>query len=375
MNPEGAALSKLIGAIATLGPRNIPNIASELSIPVETARHRLKRQILGRGIRIHAGIDFGKLGLQRSWAFLELTNEYSGREEKVARALSEVGYLTYFARTSPEERFLAQFAVPRSKLQEHERFLSGLVGNGILRSYVVHNLAWTRHLSMKPEYYNFKQRVWEIDWEALDRLRQIPIAPTTSQAVQFDKKDLLILKEMQIDSSIQFVDMATKLKIDVKTLLYHYHLHVKQSRFVTNYLARWTGDPKNLRRYAVLHAKVFMENISRNEILSVQDVFTRLPFLWSDAYSADGFYLADLVIPLILYPDTLSFLQRNLGDTRKKFQIVVVDNRCTSAFTLPHHMFDEEIGWMFETQTALERFRIITTAESLEESAKNKGGL
>ena len=144
-------LSSLVVIVAKLGPRNIPDIAHELSIPVETARHRLRRQILERGIRIHAGIDLGKLGLQRSWAFLEFTDEYSGREEKVARALSEVGYLTYFARTSPEERFLAQFAVPRSKLQEHERFLSGLVRNGMLRSYVAHNLAWTRYLSMKPE--------------------------------------------------------------------------------------------------------------------------------------------------------------------------------------------------------------------------------
>ncbi len=373
MNPEGAALSKLIGTIATLGPRNIPNIASELSIPIETARHRLKRQILERGIRIHAGIDLGKLGLQRSWAFLEFADEYNGREEKVARALSEVGYLTYFARTTPDEKFLAQFAVPKTKLADHEKFLSGLVENGILRSYVLHNLTWMRHLSMNPSYYNFKKRIWEIDWQALDRLRQIPQSPSTSEVVPFDNKDLLILKELQADSSIQFVDMANKLKIDVKTLLYHYHSHIQDRGFVRNYLVRWRGDPKNMRRYAVLPAKVYMENVSKNEILLVQDVFARLPFIWSDAYANNGFYLADLVIPLLHYADTLSFLQRNLGPAKKKVEVAIVDQQCTSAFTLPYHMFEDERGWQFESQTALERFQI--AAHSLEESVKNKGEL
>src|SRR3972149_3229466 len=100
-------LTRLIEVVARLGPRNVPDIAHELSIPIETARHRLKKQLLQRGIRIHASIDFGKLDLERSWAFLDFEEGYRGQESKIARALADVAYLTYFARTMPEERFLA----------------------------------------------------------------------------------------------------------------------------------------------------------------------------------------------------------------------------------------------------------------------------
>ena len=367
-------LTRLIEVVARLGPRNVPDIAHELSIPIETARHRLKKQLLQRGIRIHASIDFGKLDLERSWAFLDFEEGYRGQESKIARALADVAYLTYFARTMPEERFLAQFAVPRSKLEEHERFLSGLVEGGILGRYKKHNLSWMRHISMKPNLYNFRRRVWDIDWEALDRLKLIPELPDISKIMPFDKKDLLILKELQQDSAIQFVDIANKLKIDVKTLLYHYHSHIANRGFISKYMVRWIGEPKDIRKYAILHAKAVIRNVSENELLSVQDTFAKLPFTWSDSYSSeDGFYLADLVLPVPQYVDALSFLQRNLRDSKRKIEILVLDPQFGSTFTLPHHMFEDELGWMFETQTALQRFRTLATAQS--ESVKNKGEL
>ncbi len=364
------ALSQLVMVVAQKGPRNIPDIASELQIPIETARHRLKKQVLDRGITIHTGIDFGKLGLKRSWTFLDFNDEYRGREAKVAKALSDVAYLTYFTRTMPEERFLAQFAVPNSKLAEHKKFLEAMTSSGILNSYEVNNLLWTRHLSMNPEYYNFKKRVWDIDWNALDNLRQAPIIPKISDAVELDKKDLLILKELQLDSSVQFADIADKLRIDVKTLLYHYHTHIEARDLVTKYLVRWRGDPKNVRRYAVLPAKVLIRNVSQQEMLRVQGVFARLPFVWSDSYGDNGFYLADLVIPLTHYADVLSFLQRNLGALKRRVEVAIVDQQCTSAFSLPCQMYDENLGWTFEQNMALERFTVLAS-----ETLKNKAGM
>ena len=367
-------LPRLIEVVARLGPRNVPDIARELSIPIETARHRLKKQLLQRGIRVHASVDFGKLDLERSWAFLDFAREYRGHEARIARALADVAYLTYFARTMPEERFLAQFAVPRSKLEEHERFLSGLAEGGILGGYQKHNLSWMRHLSMKPNLYNFRRRVWDIDWEALDRLKLTPELPPISKVTRFDKKDLLILKEMQQDSAIQFVDIASKLKMDVKTLLYHYHSHIGDRDFVSKYIVRWIGEPKDIRKYAILHAKAVIRNVSETELLSVQDTFAKLPFTWSDSYSSeDCFYLAELVLPVPQYVDALSFLQRNLRDSKRKIEILVLDPQFGSAFTLPHHMFEDGLGWVFEAQTAMGRFKTLTTAQS--ESVKNRGEL
>jgi hypothetical protein len=337
-------------------------------------RYRLNNQILRRGVRIHAAIDYTKLGLQRSWAFLDFAEEYRGQEAKVARALADMAYLTYFARTMPQERFLAQFAVPRSKLEEHERFLSGLVEGGVVGRYEKHDLSWMRHLSMKPNLYNFRKCVWDIDWEALDRLKLTPELPPISRATKFDKKDLLILKEMQQDSAIQFVDIANKLKIDVKTLLYHYHSHIATRGLVSKHIVRWIGEPKDIRKYAILHAKAVIRNVSESELLSVQDTFAKLPFTWSDSYSSeDGFYLAELVVPVPQYVDALSFLQRNLRDSKRKIEILVLDPQFGSTFTLPHHMFEEGLGWVFNAEMASDSFRILVSTQSVDEHLRNNG--
>ena len=97
-----------------------------------------------------------------------------------------------------------------------------------------------------------------------------------------------------------------------------------------------------------------IRNVSENELLSVQDTFAKLPFTWSDSYSSeDGFYLAELVLPVPQYVDALSFLQRNLRNSKRKIEILVLDPQFGSAITLPHNMFEDESGWMIETQTAL----------------------
>ena len=105
-------LSQLVSVTAKLGPRNIPKIARSLSIPVETARHRLRKQLLSRGIGIQACIDYSKLGLQRSWLMLDFTEEFKGRESKSATALAQVAYLVSYFKTIPDDRFVAQVAIP-----------------------------------------------------------------------------------------------------------------------------------------------------------------------------------------------------------------------------------------------------------------------
>jgi hypothetical protein len=90
----------------------------------------------------------------------------------------------------------------------------------------------------------------------------------------------------------------------------------------------------------------------------VKRIFNLLPFTWSDSYSKNGrFYIVDLALPLVQYPDTLRYLQLNLGYLSKEINLAIIDPSFVSAYTLPHHMFIEGIGWKFEKETIIKIFK------------------
>ncbi|MEE8187300.1 MAG: hypothetical protein V3T99_06540 [Nitrososphaerales archaeon] len=366
-------LSQLVSVTAKLGPRNIPKIARSLSIPVETARHRLRKQLLSRGIGIQACIDYSKLGLQRSWLMLDFTEEFKGRESKSASALAQAAYLVSYFKTIPDDRFVAQVAIPSSSKLAYEQLLESLVKAGVLKSYNIHHMAWTRQISMDTKHYDFRRKTWDIDWQLLERTRSSIQEPMIADPRPFDKKDILILKELETDSSLSFIDIASRLKLEVKTLLYHYHSHIERRSFIDRYSIRWMGDPKRRQRYAIMEVRFWFQKLSQNELFLAQEAFSRLPFMRTDSFSMDdGFYLAELTLPLTHYLDILTFLQKNLKSINRKMEIGIVDQTCASRFPIPEQMYDEEYGWVFHPGVALDRFKLLTTTPELSPEAKKR---
>jgi len=348
MNKE----KRMVDLLIKQGPRNIKKLAEQLSLPVETLRYKIKKLLEEKGFKIHAALDYDKLGLVRYWAFLDLSKDYEG--VAVLNTLAQVGFLTYYCRTLPEAYTLVQFTIPKKFEEDHKKFLESLKSQGIFEDFRLIKVDFMRYFDFKAQFYDFKKYTWDVDWDEVNKVETNLDLPKKKEEVSFDKRDLLILKELQINAFRDFVDIARKVGIERKTLLYHYHKHIIKNKLITKYILRWTGDVESVKRYTILYLLAWLKTDKNFEL--VQRVFGKLPFIWSDSYSEkDGFYLAHLALPLAFYPDTLKYLQKNLNC--KELKITLIDPAFGCAYTIPHHMFSDELGWIFEGERLAKLFK------------------
>lgn len=351
---------RVVEAIKSVGPRNCSLISRITGIPVETVRYKIHEQLISKGVRIHAVVDYNKLGLRRNWATLNFTEEYNELAPKILDRLSSMGYLTYYGRVLPQGNIVSLIAIPIKVKGEYEKFLDDLMDYGILASYRLDELDRIHFHSMKPEHYNFSKGAWNVDWEALNR-SETPVKGMMrnyngGDEAMADKKDLLIIEKLQVDSTASIAEIARKLQMKPKTALYHYNEHIVKRRLITGYKVRWQASAGRSERYSHLGMVIEFRNLTKGELLNAEEAFHRLPLTWFDAKSSDqSLYLVYLSLPVSQYIYVLNYLWRNISN--QKYKIRLIDALCSQGYTIPYEMFDETQGWTFHSEKVIEALR------------------
>lgn len=359
---RGDELSHIVEAIKKVGPRNCSLISRMTGIPVETVRYKIRKQLMRKWVKFHVSVDYNKLGLVRNWVTLNFNDGYDEVAPKILDTLSKVGYLIYYGRVIPQGNYVSLIALPIRANAEYKRFLNSLIDIGALTSYEINELAWVRSLSMRSEYYNFSTGTWNIDWERLDQSKVIVKEMGVNYANEplVDKIDLLILKEFQINSAASIAAIARKLRMEPKTIRYHYMEHIIRRDLIVNYIVRWQRDIERNERHSFLRMFIQFKNLMRRELLGVQNVFHRLPFTWFDALSSDQrLYLVYVTLPMTQYINALDYLRRNISGNGHKFEIDLIDPTCTKSYTIPYEMFDGNQGWVFDAEKTFKKLNVM----------------
>ena len=352
---------KIAKAIGKVGPSNYSLISRMVRIPESTVRYNVSR-LSRMGILIQPSIAYEKLGFERYWALFEFGDKYNGKEKRFFDTMNEIAFLIYFTRLLPRGKYVAVVTVPTSVRAEYSRFVSRLVDEGILKSCQMHELLWIRDTEMRAEYYNFGSKTWDIDWAALGKALPSVTEPKSDELAQqqIDQIDLLILKEMQIDSIAPLTKIARKIKINSKTAYYHYRNHVLARKLLKNYVLRWRGVSK--RRYAIVPITLWYTQLTGSELMQVQKVFNSVPVIWSDAISKDrSMYIAELAVPAEQLQDLLSFVWNETQQFTSKLNFGFSDSSFGVAYSITNHMFDGD-GWNFEAEKAVNRIKHILVA-------------
>ncbi|RJS74809.1 hypothetical protein CW710_00710 [Candidatus Bathyarchaeota archaeon] len=346
---DGEDLRLLASAIRVFGPRNYTAIARVTGLPVETVRYKIRKNLLERGIRVHVHINYGALGLARYWMFLEFSEDWESKAVELLDRLAKDDYMVYFGRIIPWGSFLAFVMLPPKFEAKYRIFLDKLVDMGVLRSYSMARMSWIRYFSMRTDCYDFKNATWQFDWDSLSKSDR-PVAVSIEEDVQkprIDKLDLLIAGMLQANSSLSIRELARKLGVEYKRLLYHYKEHVLGRGIIKGYIVRWHGDRrwhKPLTRIAAV-----FHGLSADEAETVKKVFQDIPFTWFDAYSmVSEVYLAYLVVPAEHLQGMLKYTWKALPKLKRKMRYGFIDSECSRSYMLPLKPFDETRGgWRF----------------------------
>ncbi|MHB1869152.1 MAG: hypothetical protein ACYCPP_09445, partial [Nitrososphaerales archaeon] len=195
MNEKAAA--KLIEGITRYGLENVSTLSKWVAIPVETARYMIWEELPKHNVSARITVNLPRIGLGR-W-MLQITPTQKSYSDGIDAFLKDSAGPLYIGRVLPDNSSVSMLAIPFGEQYKLREQLAHLRSSNIIESYSLDEVEWIRDISLNPSMYDFKERDWSFDWEALDKSREPPITPDAKedQAPVVDYKDILILKELQ----------------------------------------------------------------------------------------------------------------------------------------------------------------------------------
>jgi len=348
-------LSKLIEAINRVGIQNVSLLSRMTGMPTETIRYTMKKRFPNMGLNVRTPLNHAALGLERYFVSARLTDDAEKAESAITKGLSSNAFLTYWCKAAMERRRFSFFSVPVPLVDEFRGFLGSLVKEGVLADYSVERLEWSRNPELKSRYYNFATGEWTIDWAKLSRLGEAPPVPIRTEepsaATDVDVTDLLIIKELELDSWRNIAEIARKLKMNERTVRWHYRRHV--SDLVHSNYVNWTSvTPNEFTKAAGLIYE--FSGVSKATVAKLRFLFNNFPFTWFEGGRGDGYYQVHSALPASYFMESLRFLNASLGETVENWKAWMIDLSTTFWYTIPYENFDSKKGWFFNEEAALE---------------------
>jgi len=348
-------VSKLIEAINRVGIQNVSLLSRMTGMPTETVRYTIKKRFPKMGLKIRTPLNYSVLGLERYFVSMRLTQGAERSESAILKGLSSNAFLTYSCKAAVEDRHLAFFSVPVSVADEFHGFLRRLVKEDVLVDYDTERLEWSRHLELKRRYYDFATGGWSINWDKIKRSGETPPAPPRNEepsaSPEIDAMDTLIIKELELDSWRNVAEIARKLRLNERTVRWHYRKHVADIA-LSNHV-NWTSvTPKEFTEAVGLVQE--FNSVSKKTLAKLRYLFNNFPFSWFEGGRGDGYYQVHSALPAGYLMGSLRFLNTSLREIVESWKTWTIDLSTTRWYTIPYENFDDKKGWFFNRKAGLE---------------------
>ena len=355
-------IASVVKLISKEGPQ-INQIARELGIHKETVRYWYKHVLLKKGYTVQAVPNFERLGLRRVITIAEFSEKFKPYADAIMMAMSELCYLTSFAKTLPDDLYSIQANVPQERTDDWIRFIYALKERGLFDSVDAVPFEWGRVVQMHSEMYDFENDSWQYDWSSkpLKEPGYASIVPITK--TKFDLIDLSLIKQFQIDLDASLVESGNRLGINYKTLTWHYRTHIVGKALLKGYSVNWAGtryDPKlekaMHRRHRYMWLELLVKNVTDTERMLLSANMNKLPFLWFEAGGGNS-YFAQVAFPMETLTEALAFIKEITSPVRSRSIWHFMDQANALRFSIVPSMYDEESRkWKFNQEELLRRF-------------------
>ena len=357
-NSKIAAMVKLL---TEYGPQ-INRIAREVRIHKETARYWYKERLLKKGYTMTAVPNYEKLGLGRVVALAEFSEKFVPYADAILMAMSELCYLSSFAKTLTEDSYSIQANVPREFTNDWIRFMQALEQRGVFNSIQVVPFEWVRVVSMRSDLYDFENDSWQYDWTSKPKVEPDSASFSPSEKGKFDQIDLGLIKQLQIDPQTTLFEISPKLQVNYKTLSWHYRVHVVGNNLIRGYLVNWAGtryDPKLEkalhRRHRYMWVELLARGVTENERMELRAKVNQLPFVWLEAGGQN--YFAQIAFPSETITEALGFIKEVVSPIKQKATWHFMDQANALRFSIVPSLYSqEERKWNFDRVELLNRF-------------------
>ena len=354
-------LIRMARYLSEIGP-NINEIARVTSCHKETVRYRYHRFFLERGITVQAMPSYAKLGFKRLILVVKLSPQYERTAKDIFETLADLCYLHSYTRVMLRGTYLVHIAVPRELAERCEGIYKDLQRKGLFKELEVFAFDEMRNPPMKPEGFDFVRSTWSIDWSSTKPTdSKFPLS-VVRQTERYDRTDLLILKELEIDAGRTLVKMVNNVDVSLNALEFHHRDHVQARGLIKGYRLVWQGtrydfsQQRPVSRSDYVELTILLEGGTRDEMTELMALLNSTPFLWSEAYGAA--YCAEIFVPTYEFVGLLAYLDKFASKVGERFRIFTMDQNQAVRFVICHGLFDgESKKWLLDSRSVMSALR------------------
>ena len=215
---------KILTAMWKHGPRNLLKISRKTRLPFTSVYHRVAKLEEKTGRVAYIMPETSKLGLVR---VVVLAEAQAGSDELVTKALQLPNLWRFINPCEGTYTHLSAHAVPRKYLTHFNRYLQQLVERNVITDYKIIQTGDPQPNFPDFRYYNPTSKRWSFQWNQWITAikKQKPnktIENPQNYEMVLDKKDLLIVKELEKNARKSLADITPILEMSLPAAKYRY---------------------------------------------------------------------------------------------------------------------------------------------------------
>jgi DNA-binding Lrp family transcriptional regulator len=360
---------KILTAMWKYGPRNLLEVSRRTGIPFTSVYHRVAK--LERKSKRVATLapQVAQLGMMR---VVVMVTASPGAEDRVTLALKLPNLWRSIDRCEGSYTHLSVHYVPVKFLSQFKRYLRRLTELKLVTQ--CKTILTGEYIPNFPDfgYYNPAINQWSFAWNKwLDGLKRKPsktIEDPTGYAVCADKKDLLIVKELQKNARRSFADLAPILGISLQGVKYHFDKKLIPSGIVKYYGFDVWPYPEEVSAYHEILLE-FPNKQAMNRFFSLVDelffVLGVAKVLRQNALFVRTYTLQTQVPSLFAFLSQMA--RQGLLETYSSVRQSFISREAQS---VSYELFEDGIGWTFDLRKRLSELSKLARTTTLREKAR-----
>ncbi len=345
--------AKILSAMWKYGPRNLLEVSRRTGIPFTSVYHRVAK-LEAKSRRVASLMPtISKLGMMK---VVVLAAANPGYEEKVTAALEIPNFWWSHTRTEGLFTHYSIHAVPVKFLKDLRKYLRRIQELKLVsRLRVIMTGGYFPNFP-NFDYYKPSTRQWTFEWDKwLTTLKRNSPSKTIedpeSYPVLVDRKDLLIIKELEKNARRSFADLAPILGISLQGVKYHFDRKLSRNGIVQHYGFDIVPYPMEVSAYheAMLE---FPNAKAMNKFVSiVKELFFVLGI--SKVLRRNALLVRTYILESQLQNMFAFFSEMAKAGLLESYSSIRLNFADRHMQTISYELFDEKKGWTFDVQKCL----------------------
>ncbi len=346
---------KILSAMWKFGPRNLLEVSRRTGIPFTSVYHRVGKLESKTGSIARLMPKTSKLGMIKILVFVTAR---PGKEDHVTAALKIPMF--WQSVTSCEAPFThySVYAVPVKFVKDFRKYMGRLSDMKLVTHQRI--IASGDFVPNFPNfsYYSSAKRVWSFEWDgwlsALKRSRpSATIEDSDDYSVAADKKDLLVVKELENNARTSFAAMSPILGISLQGVKYHYDKRLVPSGIVQRFELHVIPYPNEVSAYHEVMLE-FANSLSMNKFHSM---IGELFFVAGvTKVLRTNLLVVRTYIPQAQLHNMFEFFSHMAKEHMlESYSAVRLNYSDRETHQIPYEQFDDEEGWSFDLKNCISK--------------------